>query len=50
MAMAFKMVEIGQLYLFQEWNKDNGKDKSEQYLLDKLAALPHNCWKNVAGV
>ena len=35
--MAFRMVEIGQQYVFQECNKNNRKDKFEQHLLDKLA-------------
>ena len=49
-AMAFRMVEIGQQYVFQECNKNNRNDKFEQYLLDKLAALLPNCCKNVADV
>ena len=49
-AMAFRMVEIGQQYVFQECNKNNRKDKFEQHLLDKLVALLHNYYKNVAVV
>ena len=34
------MVEIGQ-YVLRECRKNNRKDRSEQYLPDKLAALLH---------
>ena len=49
-AIAFRMVQIGQQYVFQECRKNNRKDNFEQYLLDKLAALLHDCCKNVAKV
>ena len=49
-AIAFRMVEIGQQYVCQECNKNNRKDKFEQYLLEKLATLLYNCCKNVAVV
>ena len=48
-AMTFRMVEIEQLYEFQECKKNSRKDNFEQYLLDKLAALLPNCCMNVAG-
>ena len=48
--MAFRMVEIEQQYVFQECKKNNRKDSFEQYPLDKLAALLHDCCRNVAGV
>ena len=49
-AIAFRMVEIEQQYVFQECKKNNRKDNFEQYVLDKLAALLHDCCRNVAGV
>ena len=49
-AMAFRMVEIEQQYVFQERKKINRKDNVEQSGLDKLAALLHDCCRNVASV
>ena len=49
-AMAFRMVELEQHYVFQECKTDNLKDNFEQYLLDKLAAPLHGCCRNNAGI
>ena len=44
--MAFRMVEIGQYYVFEECIKNNRKDKFEQHLQDKLAAqLLQECFR-----
>ena len=48
--MAFRKVEREQWDVFQECKKNNRNDSFEQYFLDKLAALLHDCCKNVAGV
>ena len=48
--MAFRMIEEKQQYVFQECKKNNRKDNFEKYLLDKLAALLNDCFRNGAGV
>ena len=47
--MAFRMVEMEQQYVIQEFNKSNQKDNFDQYLLDKVASLLQEFCRNVAG-
>ena len=48
--MDFRIIELGQQYVLQEYSKNNRKNDFDQYLPENLAALLHDSCRNVAGV